>query len=630
MSFKIFYVIAGGEPRYVSTLHRLFCALGITNSADYWNHKEIAALSKDVSDIVPSVGELDDISPETADLSNFDTVFTQRAVEALDAAFTDCEKIAVNLSDIGALSGFWLRAFQASGGQVVSIFEVSAPENLTTNSFGDAGEKFRTWLKAIVIANTLAEKGGGIFLDYATLLESWIERLDDVERITKTRLPDLSEESYQQVESLILRRRIEFAISKPCDTLTAPFHPFADMVHQALLRATKNNQKVDADVIKAIERYLNDSRDYVSPPQLDLVESVDFVEPIKPTDVREAAVSAEFVEERSIPEALGEDEQAKSDPISEISGADRTRGALLPDDKLVVGAEFLKKPTVSVLKTDLIVSQDSDGKASELLEEIRDLSRELSFYSERKIELERELYRLQEVNLKLQEENRTLLESVLANNKIVVSQPVPQMGGSDAPPEAREIEERMAIAERERDAAQERIDELSSEVIRLQQYADSLQAGLSHSTEAVEARAIRAEEAYNGTVQRLREVEQHVRNVEADREKTVASLREALEHEVARASSIDHERGIMAARVAELSLEIMRIQSFNEQNMVSRDVYVDATEKLNLLEQEVLTLRQEKLDAAPLLREREAILASNSWKLTALPRAILTVFRTRK
>jgi hypothetical protein len=93
---------------------------------------------------------------------------------------------------------------------------------------------------------------------------------------------------------------------------------------------------------------------------------------------------------------------------------------------------------------------------------------------------------------------------------------------------------------------------------------------------------------------------------------------------------IDHERGLMAARVAELSMEIMRIQSYNERNMVSRDIYVDATEQLNLLEQEVLTLRQEKMDAMPLLREREAILASNSWKLTALPRAILTVFRARK
>jgi DNA repair exonuclease SbcCD ATPase subunit len=113
----------------------------------------------------------------------------------------------------------------------------------------------------------------------------------------------------------------------------------------------------------------------------------------------------------------------------------------------------------------------------------------------------------------------------------------------------------------------------------------------------------------------------------AQARREIASLRQQHAEDCQR---YEADEGELRQRLEALKSELLRVQKVNEQAYVLRSVYDPMFERLTDLEREVAELRTHRMEAIPLLQERDAIVNSTTWKLTSAPRAFLTLLRRGK
>lgn len=96
-----------------------------------------------------------------------------------------------------------------------------------------------------------------------------------------------------------------------------------------------------------------------------------------------------------------------------------------------------------------------------------------------------------------------------------------------------------------------------------------------------------------------------------------------------RVQSLEIENGVLEERARELKAEILRLVALNESAFVPRGLFETTSSELQVLRTKVENLESERQSTQALLLEREAIINSTSWKMTAVPRNVLSLLKRK-
>ena len=655
---------------------------GFDNPAGFWEGEDIIAFNDEVLQAFDT--SWDDIFAGRPKhyLSNFDRAFTQRAVDILGSVFGNADLVVMKDPRVNVILAFWLRALRSAGYTPAPIVMVRHPLEVAASlreRNGFSTEKgLLLWLDNMIAAERDSRGMKRIFVAYDTLLSSWRECLDRVERLAGMPLPRRTTTSGVEIEKYLspkLRHHNAEALAIGDDT---ELNRMVARAYNWFCEAARRDDAIDPSPLIEIEAFLNDLSHNVGSVVADLRARVS--EYIRHTQGLEARVTGLDVVVAETAVALETERSAKANLEESLSQrqaqVDALEGQLaeVQGKAYGLGQELAQRAhdwhmervgietKVVELQAQLDVCRTEMAERDEALGLVR---------SEAEALHQQVLEARKDAQARLDDEHglREALEASIADLQAQLNLCRTEMAEQDEAlglvrSQAEALEQQLLAAGED---AQARLDDERGLREALEASIADLQAQVGRRDEALAAELKVSQSDVTTLSARQKDLEDELRRVQALsedllREKAAnhgqerasaeeveslqrakdeiqerlsqeraraAKLLKSLEDERERADLAEVERSEFAARYGELEAELRRVQAVNEKTMVPRDAFEVTRDKAQNLETEVEELRRARIEAIPLLREREAIVNSTSWKMTLLPRMFLTRFRQR-
>ena len=577
-------------------------AAGPNNEQGFWESGAVIALDEEI--LGASDSGWDDVfaGQPRHHLSNFDRVFRQRAAEVLDAAFAGGDPIVLKDPRINVLAAFWDAALRSHDYEPVYVVMVRNPAEVAASML--ARNKMPTdqglllWLDHMLACERDTRNARRLFVGYDELLENWRGCVDRVEQVWGQALPRRTGAAANAIElylspSLRYQRASERALQGG-----SPVRRMAAEAFAWFQAACGSAESLGGEALDGLRTQLASLREAIEPVLAD--QRVRLAEYVKHTGALEALreqLQGQFAAERDKGRALLEEvgrlqsaaadqalalasasarEQESTDDLQEIRGQLAEALDQAAERLKDVQADEAREAAFAAIKEDLERHREEIARSREALDLLR---------AEAKASHEADLARERMI-----EDLRRTLEQVRS-----------QADASGAEAEIKAMETRYGVLSEELRRVQAAAEDafLRSRMLttQLREQARAVEdsaaerAGLSAELETL--RGFGAQEAAD------RE-EQHQRHIsEMD---TMRSL---------------HARELDDLRSRQIEDFCEREQKFEDCETSLRAYADDLQRDRQRAEREIETLRAERLQ----------LLGSTSWKLTSLPRRLISGLR---
>ncbi len=242
---------------------------GPDNERGFWESKSVIQLDEEILDGVDS--GWDDIfaGRPRRYLSNFDRVFRHKAEAVLASAYSDAELIVLKDPRINVLSGFWDSALRAQGYEPIYVTMVRNPlevaASLRERNKIPTEQGLLMWLDHMLAAERDTRHAKRLFVSYDDLLHDWRVCLDRVERTAGIPLPRRTSTASNAIErflspSLKHQRFLETEVRDVEDLRGIAFQAYA-----WFNAAAHEQEPVDPAVLDRVREYLATLHDRVGP-----------------------------------------------------------------------------------------------------------------------------------------------------------------------------------------------------------------------------------------------------------------------------------------------------------------------------------------------------------------------------
>lgn len=517
------------------------------NERGFWESETVIALNEQI--LAACDSEWDDIfaGQPRRHLSNFDRVFRHRAAEVLDSVFGDADPIVLKDPRINVLAAFWDSALRAHGYEPLYVIMVRNPAEVAASLLErdqmPTDHGLLLWLDHILACERDTRQAKRLFVAYDDLLEDWRGCLDRVEKVWEKALPRRTSAAANTVERFLSPSLRHHRATERSLQSDLPVRRMAAEAYSWLQSATRSDTPVDGEALDGLRARLASLRETIEPLLSGQRarfngQKARLAEYVVHTDALEAARAQlrREIEAAQVREEtlLGQVEHLRAAATEQAEALDR-RAAL---------ASLREQEQAGVL-------EDVQRQLSQAVAEAARHAEDLRAGQARDAELVSTRAELEEV--------RRQLAQALAEA-------------------ARHAEDLRAAQARDAELASARDDlgRLREEVERRGEALDQLRAAVA----AAQAGSAGQEDAI------------------AERERTIADLRQALEDERANGGS-EAELEVMESRYAVLSEELRRVQAVAE----------DGFSRARTLASKLKAETEQARTAETLREEREALLA---------------------
>ena len=550
---------------------------GPDNERGFWESDAVIALDEEI--LGASDSGWDDVfaGQPRHHLSNFDRVFRQKAAEVLDSAFQGGDPIVLKDPRINVLAAFWDAALRAHNYEPVYVIMVRNPIEVAASMLArnktPMDQGLLLWLDHMLACERDTRNAKRLFVGYEELLEDWRGCLDRVEQAWGQSLPRRTSAAANAIERYLSPSLRHQRASEKALQGGSPVRRMAAEAFAWFQTACDRAETLDGAALDGLRTQLASLREAVEPILADQRDRL-----------------AEYVKHTGALEAL-------SRQLNDQLAAERDRNATILE-------EVERLQDAASVQTQALAL--ANARERELADDLQTVHGQLAEVLAQAAE------RLEEVRAgEAREAKLAAVQEELERHREEVER------RGDA------LDRLRADAEawREADLARERMIE------DLRRTLEQARSGVEAAGAEVEIEAMEAR--YSVLSEELRRVQAAAEDAFSRnrilatqlREQTLAGESLATEHaglsaelETLRAL---HQREFDDLRSRQMEDMQERDKSFADRENSLRAQLENAQRDMQCAEREIETLRA----------ERGQLLGSTSWKLTALPRRLISTLR---
>ncbi len=610
---------------------------GRGNERGHWESKSVIALDDEILDSVDS-GWNDIFAGQPKPyLSQFDEVFHRKARDVIKSAFDDAHLIVLKDPRINVLSSFWDRTLRAEGYDPIYIIMVRSPLEVAASLIErdqiPTEQGLLMWLDHMLAAELDTHDAKRIFITYDDLLCGWRGCLDRIERTVGMPLPRRTSTASNAIEQFLSPslKHQKFLGEEVRDVDSA--HGIALQTY-AWFKAIANQQAApEYAVLDRMREYLAKLNNSVGPIIADYRKQI--------SEYRKHVNGLE-----ELVEYIRAELSASQSQCQDVNNQrDIIFAELAEYKKHTANLEELVAHLRHEIGTAQAKCQGVDDQHQTTLTELAEYKKHAANLEELVAHLRHEIGAAQVKSECVDDQHQTALTELAQYRKNVenLEEFVAHLQNEIA---ASQIQYQSAIEQHQLALAE--IDEYKLNKASLEELNDHLLNEMIASvakykdaaTEHEVARQLAEQDA--GTLEaRNSELRSEVFRLQATTESAIARSR-TMERELAEASTNRWARDSLAA---ELDVTKLALASARQQ-------LIDAEESNAALSNQILTLRAQvdrsenarrasenaqkvaeeglahaRADVLALQQQREEILQSTIWRLTALPRRVLSKLR---